>query len=422
MSRIKVLHTVGWLGFGGLEGGVIKLANGLNRRLFSPYVMALRGFNQKVLGRLAADVVLQTFHKKPGRDWSLVWKLATFFRRQGIDVVHSHNWETFLYSYLAARIANTKVYMHGEHGRDSQELSDDPFKTRVKSFLAHHSDRLTTVSADIKMLMTEQWKIAPEKITVLPNGIDLEKFSPAPDRASLKSRLGFPAASFLIGTVVSCVRPVKDLPTLLKAFVEIKRRVPEAKLAIVGGMENSFEANNPAQDVLEIKNFIDRNSLRDAVIWAGQQGSVEKYLQAFDLYVNSSLYEGMSNTLLEAMGCGAAIVATRVGGTPMIVRDGENGLLVPPAAPEAMANAVCRLVETAQLKERLGRAGRKYVESHHPLETFVCRHEEIYLEEFWRKNQSRQRAFAAKNSLPIAKNFPPSDEKPFVEKVERVNV
>jgi glycosyltransferase involved in cell wall biosynthesis len=401
VGKIKILHTIGWLTFGGLEGGVIKLVNRLDRNRFSPHVISLRGINQNVRGRLADDVQIYALHKKPGRDWSLVWKFAKYFTHHSIDVVHSHNWDTFLYSHLAARLAGVPVFIHGEHGRDSEEISDSWFKTNVKSFLAWQSNRLTTVSRDIRDIMIKRWRIKPEKIAVTPNGIELDKFHPAADRASLKVSLGFPARSFLVGTVLSYVRPVKDLPTLLKAFAKVKRHAPNSLLAIVGGMENNLEANSHQKDFLEIKRLIESNGISDAVIFAGQQCGVEKYMQAFDLYANSSLYEGMSNTLLEAMGCGAAIVATKVGGTPLIIRDGYNGLLTPSKSPEEMAKAICQLIQCPQLKEKLATNGRKYVETHHNLETFVASHEQIYLEEYLRKGKNLKRIEFIEATSPL---------------------
>jgi glycosyltransferase involved in cell wall biosynthesis len=112
-------------------------------------------------------------------------------------------------------------------------------------------------------------------------------------------------------------------------------------------------------------------------------------VKAFDLYANSSIYEGMSNTLLEAMACGAAVVATEVGGTPFIVRDGHNGLLVQPAAPKALANAVCSLISNPSFRENIVQNGLNYVREKHDLNVFVSTHERLYEEVYYQTTKCR---------------------------------
>lgn len=383
MNQIKILHTVGWLGLGGLEGGVIKLVNRLDHRRFIPYVAALRGFAPNVRCGLAGNVYFQAFQKSDGCDWRLIRELAKYFSAQKIDIVHSHNWDTFFYSCLAARLARVPVIIHGAHGRDTANVQDGWLKAQIISLLAWQCDRLTAVSQDLAVVMEQRWRAAPQKITVIPNGVDLAKFCPLTDRSATKAALGFDAKIFLVGTVVSSCRPVKDLPTLVDAFARAKRDFSFCKLVIVGGL------NDAADEFAAIKQLAKNFGIERDVVFVGPQLHVEKYLKAFDLYANSSIYEGMCNALLEAMGCGAAIVATRVGGTPLIVREGENGLLVPAKSPAAMAEAMVQIMRSPALKERLVRNGRQYVEAHHSEERFITAHEQIYLEEYARKKQPK---------------------------------
>lgn len=101
-------------------------------------------------------------------------------------------------------------------------------------------------------------------------------------------------------------------------------------------------------------------------------------MQAFDLYVNSSIYEGMSNTILEAMACGAAIVATNVGGTPYIVQNRKTGLLVPAESPDKMSEAICSQIKDERLRHNLARQAREMVQNNHSNEKFVQHHEALY--------------------------------------------
>ena len=161
---------------------------------------------------------------------------------------------------------------------------------------------------------------------------------------------------------------------------------PEYKLIIVGGKnENSQEPTGRGSYYFEVQQLIGQLGITDAVVFTGPQQNTVPYLQALDLYVNSSLYEGMSNTLLEAMACGVAIVATNVGGTPFIVNDGSTGLLVPSQPPGEMAKALRRIIQDQALREKLAQNGLRHIQTNHRLESFVATYEELYQEEYMRK-------------------------------------
>lgn len=395
--QIKILHTIGRLGFGGLEGGVVKLVNKLDRQRFVPYVTAIRGVDQHGQASLASDIKVLCLQKREGRDWSLVRQMASFFAANQIDIVHSHNWETWLYSFLAARAAGVPIFVHGEHGRDTERMTDGWLKKRTKAFLARQSDQLTTVSQDIADLMAANWGVNSGKVIVIPNGIDLARFKLPTDRAAAKARLGFGGNFALIGTAIGSLRPVKDVPTLVKAFAQAKRKHTNCHLVIAGIKDHGADGY-----LDEIKSLIRANAIGAAVHFLGPCPGIEHFMQALDLYVNSSVYEGMSNTLLEAMGCGAAIVATDVGGTPFIIRDEYNGLLVPAKSPETMAGAICRILESTSVKTTLVQNGREYVELNHRQESFIAKHEQIYQTLYRRKQKKRD--LAAGNSVDARPN------------------
>lgn len=353
-----------------MQNGVIKVVNNIDRAIFQPLLVSFRGFDQPLKNNLAQDVEFAVVRRKAGRDWGLVRKLADFFAQHEVDIVHSHNWETWLYSFLAARLARVPVFIHGEHGLEAADLSERMFKRMFKIMLASQTDHFTTVSQDIANRMAQQWRVKKQKITVTPNGIDLRRFSPPRQREACKLSLGLPVEAFVIGTVVGRFTAVKDLPTLLRAFSIVHQHSPNTALVIVGEGEN--------QDQQALQKLAMALGISPALRFVKPCQYVEKYMQAFDVYANSSVYEGMSNTLLEAMGGGAAIVATRVGGTPFIVNDRKNGLLVEPQSPEQLAGAIGELMANPLLRVTLAEYARRYVEHNHSLETFVCKHEELY--------------------------------------------
>lgn len=369
-QKIKALHVIGRLSFGGLEGGVVKIVNNIRRDVFRPFLISLRGFDEQVRNMLRDDVEFAVVQRKAGRDWGLVRKLADFFVKHRVDIVHSHNWETWLYSFLAARLAQVPVFIHGEHGLEAADLSERMLKRMLKIMLASQTDHFTTVSRDIANRMEQKWRVNKQKITITPNGIDLQRFCPPRQREICKLNVGLPSDAFVIGTVAGRFTAVKDLPTLLRAFALIHQHHSNAMLVIVG--EGDAHAEQAlVQLAVEL-------GLSPALRIVKPTPHIEKYMQAIDVYANSSLYEGMSNTLLEAMGCGASIVATSVGGTPFIVNNHKNGLLVEPQSPERFADAIGQLMANPRLKMTLAESARRYVEQHHSVENFVCKHEELY--------------------------------------------
>ena len=219
----------------------------------------------------------------------------------------------------------------------------------------------------------------------------MAKFHATRNKVLLKEQLGFVPDHPVLGTVIGNLRPVKDLPTLLKAFAKAKAKRPSIQLSIVGNV-NKHESDGC---FAEAAGIIRELGIEDSVHFAGAQTDVAKYVQAIDIYVSNSLYEGMSNTLLEAMACKAAIVATKVGGTPFIVRHGYNGLLVPSASPEAMSQAILRMLEEPLLREELTSNGLAYVKAKHRLDLFVAKHERIYQEEYLRKRPNATLANAS---------------------------
>ncbi|RIK80790.1 hypothetical protein DCC62_03080 [candidate division KSB1 bacterium] len=393
-NNIKVLHVIGRLSYGGLEGGVVKVVNNIRRDVFHPSLISLRGFDEQVRSALRDDVEFAVVQRKAGRDWGLVRKLANFFMQQRADIVHSHNWETWLYSFLAARLAHVPVFIHGEHGLEAADLSERMHKRLFKIMLASQTDHFTTVSPDIAYRMAQQWRVNKKKITITPNGIDRQRFCPPHLREICKQNVGLPSDAFVIGTVAGRFTAVKDLPTLLRAFSLIHQHHPNAALVIVG------EGDRHAQQAL--RQLATELDLSPALRIVKPTPQVEKYMQAFDVYANSSLYEGMSNTLLEAMGCGAAIVATRAGGTPFIVKDRKHGLLVEPQSPEKLAQAIGELMTNPALRAMLSDSARRYVERHHCIETFVRKHEDLYANFFSRNITNRKSVRPAQLSSRVS--------------------
>jgi glycosyltransferase involved in cell wall biosynthesis len=195
------------------------------------------------------------------------------------------------------------------------------------------------------------------------NGIDLDRFRPLAGPRPLA--LG--DSPFVIG-VVCALRPEKGLATLLEAFAEIRHLRPGMRLAIVG--------SGPA--LPDLKSMAHALSISESCVFEPATPSVPGWLGAMDIFVLPSLTEALSNSLMEAMACGCCAVASRVGGNPELVKDGETGLLFERQNAEGLATILAKLVQNESLRARLADNGLKFIRENFSLAQSARRMGEIY--------------------------------------------
>jgi glycosyltransferase involved in cell wall biosynthesis len=198
------------------------------------------------------------------------------------------------------------------------------------------------------------------RVGVIHNGVELGREPTAAERRTAR-RCGVEDDEILVGTAAR-LDTVKDLPTLVDAIARARSRVPGLKLVVIGdGAERAT-----------LEAAVRERQLEDAVQVMGYRADVRRLLPALDVYVNSSISEGISLTILEAMAATVAVVATRVGGTPEVVLDGATGLLVEPRLPDAMAGALVELAGAPERRRALGAAGRARVAACFSLDRMVA--------------------------------------------------
>ena len=174
-------------------------------------------------------------------------------------------------------------------------------------------------------------------------------------------------------------RPIKDHATLLRAFARVRREDPEARLVLVG-------SGGSADPRAGLDRMASELGIADAVRFAGVRKDIPRLLKVSDVYVNSSRFEGMSNTILEAMAAGRPVVATEVGGNPELVQDGTTGYLVPAGEEGPMAERIGELLRDEALRAKLGAAGRAHVEEVHSMGGMVRAYTDLY-EEVWSRRR-----------------------------------
>lgn len=397
--QLRVLHMVDVLTLAGMEYGVIKVLNRLDPVRFAPYIGCLRMQSPETTVILDSRIPVFEFHKQSGRDWRIVRELTAVLKRERIDVVHSHNWGTYFYTMAAAKWAGTPVVVHGEHGREDQAIPAR--QLLISRHLARGASQFVAVSKSLCDDLVTQWGLAPERVTYIPNGVDTDVFGRAYTLDSLREEFRLTPRQAVILSI-GRYRKVKDHPTLVRAFARVHRRYPEARLVIVGGADSMFH-DISEQYRRESQAVARELGVDHAIRYSGDRRDVPELLALCDVYVNTSRFEGMSNTILEAMASRKPVVATAVGGTPYLVQDGVTGFLAQAGDDEEVAAHIMRLLADPSLASRIGLAGRAMVEQRHSMNAMVRANGDLYQELYARWNARRRISPRARAKAVLAK-------------------
>ena len=311
----------------------------------------------------AEGVPLHVLNRQPGFHSGLAGEVARIASRTGAQVLHCHQYSPFVYGALARLHGPRLRLVFTEHGR----LSDTPpsMKRRlVNPMLARAAHRIFSVSYDLRRHMIAEG-LPASRIEVIPNGIDPESPSSAA-RDELRGVLGAGAATVVLMTVAR-LDPVKDLPTLLSAVRHATDRSADVILVVVG--------DGPERATLE--STVAALGLATSVTFLGHRDDARRWLNAADVYVCSSVSEGISLTILEGMSAGLPVIATGVGGTPEIV-DATGGVLVPARDPAALGAAIVALARDPGRRQQLGAAARARVLESFTLDRMVASYRRVY--------------------------------------------
>lgn len=371
MTR-RILHVVR-PATGGMNRHVLTLARGL----------AESGFEVGVAcppdSALAEEVRAAgiTYHPvaiaaSPGaNDTAAVRALAAIVRRDGYDIVHCHGFKAGIVGRLAARLAGhthaaLTVHNHVLY-RDDGRLKQAAHRVSER-LLAPSTDLTITVSESLKRELVEAYGLGEDRIVAVPNGIDLAPFLDAPAlRTASRAGLGLPEDVTAVGAICR-LAPQKGLRHLIEAVALLRPSPSDAVFLIAGDGPLAEELHAQAAEA----------GVEGLVRFLGHRRDVPALLAALDVYVAPSLSEGTSLGLIEAMGAGLPIVSTRAGGTPEMVADRRNGLLVEPGDAAALARALREVIASVELRRELGEAGRERALREFSREAMVARTAELY--------------------------------------------
>jgi glycosyltransferase involved in cell wall biosynthesis len=355
----------------GAEGVILQIIKNIDRSRFQPVVVSFKDpyIDTIPLIKEAGLLGIPTELMDPFGRFDVVtsaFRLRKLFKKYNTHVLHCHEYKSDIIGYLATRKTNvhlisTQHLWAGEALRAKIYEYLDSIIVRSKAF-----EKVITVSEDIKNTLVNR-KIREERIAVIPNGIDADKYGVHVDERAVKDGLSI-AADKVVICCVGRLSPQKGHHFLLRAVLEVIKTNRNVILLLVG--------DGPLKKDLE--NLSLELGIKDNVVFAGYRDDIEDVLQISSLFVMPSLSEGTPMALLEAMASGKAVVATDVGGIPEVIKDGFNGILVKPKDVKGLAGSIIKLLGDKKMSDDYGENAKARIKSKYSAEIMTGRYEDLY--------------------------------------------
>ena len=367
--RTRVLHLTTDGRLAGAERLLLGLADHLSRERFELLFMTVTppgAFGEELTrrGRRALSLNCRSWRDGLGA----VQQLRKFLKAEQIDILHTHLLHASLIGQLAVLPHRGVRTIHTRHYTDFFHRFGSPWARWGDQWATRRAEHVVAVSQGARDVLMQAEGIAPERVTVVHNGVDLEQVRDMDPEAvtAFRARWGL-QGRLVIGTL-GALHPRKGHRHFLHALARLRQQVPSVVGVLVG--------DGPLRPALEDE--AKALGIADRVVLTGYCQTPSLALAAMDVVAHPSLEEGFGITILEALALSKPLVASRVGGIPEIVEDGRSGLLVEPANAEALAAALARLLADRSLATRLGAAGAERVEQAFTIQRMCRAYEALY--------------------------------------------
>ena len=359
-----VIQVILEAGRGGLEVMSADLALAVAARGVRSTVLGLDAAGEQRDRLEAGGVEVIGLSGRRPTDPRFFMRVLQALRANRADAVHTHMFAPLLFAAPTRTLAGIPVLVHTEHS--IEYLLERPAYQHVLRTLARTVTRFVVLGERMRRFYVEQVRIQPERVRVIPNGVTLLPVPTASDRHEARRALGLDQ-QFVVGTV-GRLSPEKNLPLLLRAFSRAMGGNSDAALVLIGDGQERAALTQLATDL----------GISAQVRFAGWRQDVARLLPALDVFVLSSLAEGLPLALLEAMSAGVAVVSTSVGDIPEVLRDSATGRLVPSEDEEALANALAELRQQPSTRKQIAEAGRALVYARYGRDAMVNAYLDAY--------------------------------------------
>ena len=372
-NRINILHLVNQYSIGGAE---VVLAN-LCRHSSSNINNIICSFNApdetfvKSQGALQTVVTLQ---KRVGNDFRIIPSIISIIKQHNINIVHAQGWATYLEGLIAAKINLQRKckFIFAFHGKTIEDIKFGIFLRRIlaKKAASYFTDKIIAPSNNMADDYCKTFRISKKRICTIYNGIDLNHFAKKVPNA--KEKIGINANNYVVG-FVGRLDPIKNLTGLFTTFNMFLKKLSHSSrknitLLLVGDGEEKNKLKKLSQQL----------GLENQIVFFGPSNNVPRCLSAMDVYIQPSLYEGNSITIIEAMAASLPVISTDVGGTSEIINNDVDGFLSQPDDYACMANKLFDLYNSPSLRQKIGTAGKMAVYSKFSVERMVEDYEQLY--------------------------------------------
>ena len=338
----------------GAENVLLSLAKEMRSSKFSSIIGVLRNSQNphtEIAKEAEKEQIGQVVFSCCGRlDFATIWRIRKFILDYKINIIHTHGYKANFYGLAASIFTRIPLLATCHNWTDANYMLS--LYASIDRYFLRYFDRIIIVSEGLRSRLTNS-SIRPDRISLIHNGVCLEKFRNINHNSDQKESLNIPPSSPVVG-YIGRLSPEKGLPVLLAAARVIIAKCPDIRILIIG--------DGPLRN--ELNKICTTLGVTDHVIIAGTKSDIEKIYALIDIFVLPSLNEGLPMVLLEAMASYRPVVATRVGAIPNLIENGINGILVDPGNSDQLVSAIWLLLTDQKERVRIAHSGFDTVSKH----------------------------------------------------------
>lgn len=390
-DRPTICHVIHALGVGGAE----VLVDQMIRRMQKEFrcIVAVLDEIGEIGTRLQEEgFIVEHLHRQPGIDRGCATRLRQFADREGAEILHAHQCTPFFQAMLSRGLTRRRPVVFTEHGR---HFPDTPSRKRalVNRMLLKRCDRLFGCGAAVRQALINNEGLPESRVEVIYNGVDLKALSkPTPGaREQIRAEFGYSANDFVV-VQVARLHELKDHQTALKAVDEARHKIPGLRLLLAGDGDQRSA----------IEQTIRERGLEQNVTLAGTRKDIADLLSASDVFLLSSISEGIPLTVIEAMAARRPVVSTAVGGLPELIEHGVSGMLAPSGDASTLAASLVQLHQNADLRNQMAEVAAGRAQEKFSLQGMLNSYRDVYYDVLGTNDRS-QKSGSGKTSVTSRK-------------------
>jgi len=375
-KRIRVAHIITNFSVGGAQDYLLLIVRGLDQKKFDPIIAgSMQGewisAAKAIKGTTVLNIPSLCRPISPLRDLRAMFEVKRLCREHKIDILHTHSSKPGVVARIGGFLAGVPAIVHTIHGFSFHDFMPR-WQRRMFIFIEQWMSRFTTTlllySHADRIRADEHGISAVRSVENFYYGIDYTPFRRKTNRVKIRRAFGFGRKEFIIGFTGRLSRQ-KGLHILVRAFAAVHRHLPQTRLLLIG--------DGPLRS--ELQNEIKGNNLENVATITGFRSDIPELLPALDLFVMTSLWEGLSRSLAEALYAQLPVVATDVGGTSDAIRNGETGWLIPPNDVAAAAAAIEEAVGKPGLARKIAERGYRWARKAFDVKAMNKKIEQLYI-------------------------------------------